>query len=38
VTATVGENVEKEKYSSIGTGIANWNNQSSNQSAGSLET
>jgi hypothetical protein len=28
VTADVGKNVEKEKHSSIGGGIANWYNHS----------
>jgi hypothetical protein len=36
VTAHVGEDVEKEEYSSIA-GIANWYNQSGNQSGGSSE-
>jgi hypothetical protein len=32
VTTHVGEDVEKEEHSSIAGGIANWNNQSGNQS------
>jgi hypothetical protein len=34
-SAYVGENVEKEEYSSVAGGIANWYNQSGNQSGGS---
>jgi hypothetical protein len=37
VTADAGKNVEKEEYSSIAVGIANWYNQSGNQSGGSSE-
>jgi hypothetical protein len=33
VTALVGENAEKEEYSSIAGGIANWYNHFKNQSA-----
>jgi hypothetical protein len=32
VTANAGEDVEKEKHSSIAGGIASWNNYSRNQS------
>jgi hypothetical protein len=37
VTAHVGEDVEKEKHSSIAGGIANWYNHSGNQSEGYSE-
>jgi hypothetical protein len=37
VTTHVGEVVEKEEYSSIAGGIANWYNHSGNQSGGSSE-
>jgi hypothetical protein len=37
VTTHVGEDVEKEEYSSIAGGIANWYNYSENQSGGSSE-
>jgi hypothetical protein len=38
VTADDGEDVEKEKHSSIAGGITNWYNHSRNQSGGSSET
>jgi hypothetical protein len=37
VTAHVGEDMEKEEYSSIASGIANWHNYSGNQSGDSSE-
>ena len=37
VTAHVDEDVEKEKHSSIASGIANWYSHSGNQSGGSSE-
>jgi hypothetical protein len=37
LTAQVGEVVEKEQYSSIAGGIANWYNHSRNKSGGSSE-
>jgi hypothetical protein len=37
VTADVGEDVEKEKHSSIAGGIASWYNHSENQAGGSSE-
>jgi hypothetical protein len=37
VTTHVGENVEREKHSSIAGGIANWYNFSGNQYRGSSE-
>ena len=37
VTAHAGEDVEKDKHSSIVGGIASWYNQSGNQSGGSSE-
>jgi len=37
VTADAGEDVEKEEYSSIVGGTANWYNHSGNQSGGSSE-
>jgi hypothetical protein len=37
VTAHIGEEVEKEKDSSIAGEIANWTNHSGNQSEASLE-
>jgi hypothetical protein len=37
VTADAGEDVEKEEYSSIASGIANWYNHSGNQFCDSSE-
>ena len=37
VTADAGQDVEKEEYSSIAGGIANWYNHSRNTSGGSSE-
>jgi hypothetical protein len=37
VTAHVGKDVEKEEHPSIARGIANWYNNSGNQSRGSSE-
>ena len=37
VTADTGEDMEKEKHSSIVCGIASWYNDSGNQSVGSSE-
>jgi len=37
VTADAGEDVEKEEYSSIVGGIANWHNYSGDQSGGASE-
>ena len=37
MTANAGKNEEKEEYSSISGGIANWCNRSGNQSGGSSE-
>jgi hypothetical protein len=37
VTAGAGEDVEKEKHSSIAGGIARWYNHSGNKSGGSSE-
>jgi len=37
MTTNAGEDVEKEKHSSIVVGIANWYNHSRNQSGGSSE-
>jgi hypothetical protein len=38
VTAHALKDVEKEEHSLIASGIANWNNNSGNQSDGSLES
>jgi hypothetical protein len=37
LTTHIGKDVEKEEKSSIASGIANWYNQSGNQSGGSSE-